>query len=280
MTYKPDQLQPVSNMIRTPNIVSAHPSVRIKSIAELIAYIKANPEKLSYASSGVGQSPHLTVAWFLQLTGLKMLHVPFRGAGRAQAALGGDIQILFDNLYPSLPQVADGKLNALCGHHAAAQRPGAEYSHHAREPRRNWQNSTSRPGSACSCRRPRPRPIVDALNKEIKVFLEREDIRKNSPRWARAPTTAHRSNIPISCRGDREIRRHHQARRPADGTPIERMSPGVAQRTTPQGRRHHREGRVADGDEGIWRACGAGDLIQWKTRNTAAASPIANIVRG
>jgi hypothetical protein len=58
------------------------------------------------------------------------------------------------------------------------------------------------------------------------------------------------------------------------------MSPGVAQRTTPQGRRHHREGRVADGDEGIWRACGAGDLIQWKTRSTAAASPIANIVRG
>jgi tripartite-type tricarboxylate transporter receptor subunit TctC len=115
MTYKAEQLQPVSNMIRIPNIVSAHPSTGIKSIPELIAYIKANPDKLTYASSGVGQSPHLTGAWFLQLTGLKMVHVPFRGAGPAlQAALAGDIQILFDNLYPTLPQTQDGKLNALC----------------------------------------------------------------------------------------------------------------------------------------------------------------------
>src|SRR5258707_4956872 len=101
-------------MIRIPNIISAHPSTGIKSIAELIAYIKANPDKLTYGSSGVGQSPHLTGAWFLQLTGLKMVHVPFRGAGPAlQAALGNDIQILFDNLYPSLPQIQDGKLNGL-----------------------------------------------------------------------------------------------------------------------------------------------------------------------
>ena len=115
LNYKPDQLQPVSNMIRIPNIVSAHPKTGIKSIAELIAYLKANPDKLSYASSGVGQSPHLTGAWFLQLTGLKMTHIPFRGAGPAlQAALAGDIQILFDNLYPSLPQVQNGTLTGLC----------------------------------------------------------------------------------------------------------------------------------------------------------------------
>ena len=107
-------MQPVSNMIRIPNIVSAHPKTGIKSIPELIAFLKANPDKLSYASSGVGQSPHLTGAWFLQLTGLKMTHIPFRGAGPAlQAALAGDIQVLFDNLYPSLPQVQNGMLNGL-----------------------------------------------------------------------------------------------------------------------------------------------------------------------
>ena len=48
-----------------------------------MAYLKANPDTVSYASSGTGQSPHLTAAWFLQLTGLKMTHVPFRGAGPA-----------------------------------------------------------------------------------------------------------------------------------------------------------------------------------------------------
>ena len=134
MKYKADELQPVSNLIRIPNIISAHPSVPIKSIAELIAYIKANPDKLTYGSSGIGQSPHLTAAWFLQLTGLKMVHVPFRGAGPAlQAALGGDIQILFDNLYPTLPQVEDGKLNALAVTTTGARRAGAQRSDHARE---------------------------------------------------------------------------------------------------------------------------------------------------
>src|SRR5438045_5635400 len=68
LSYKPDQLQPVSNMIRTTNIMSAHPSVPLKSIPELIAYLKKNPDSVSYASSGVGQSPHLTAAWLLQLT--------------------------------------------------------------------------------------------------------------------------------------------------------------------------------------------------------------------
>ncbi len=114
LAYKPDQLQPVSNLVRTPNIISVHPSVPVTSIRELIDYLRANPDKLSYATSGVGQSPHLTAAWFLQLTGLKMAHVPFRGAGPAlTAVLGGQVPVLFDNLYPSLPQAREGKLRAL-----------------------------------------------------------------------------------------------------------------------------------------------------------------------
>ena len=135
LTYKADdQLQAVSNLIRIPNIVSAHPSTGIKSIPELIAYIKANPDKLNYASSGVGQSPDLTGAWFLQLTGLKMVHVPFRGAGPAlQAALAGDIQILFDNLYASLPQTIEGKLNALAVTTPERSAAAPQYSDHARE---------------------------------------------------------------------------------------------------------------------------------------------------
>ncbi len=161
LTYKADQLQAVSNLIRTPNIVSAHPSTGIKSIAELIAYIKANPDKLNYASSGVGQSPHLTGAWFLQLTGLKMVHVPFRGAGPAlQAALAGDIQILFDNLYPSLPQTLEGKLNALAV--TTPERSKFDVS--------SWFG-VFLPKAA-------PAPVVDALNKEIKTMLERDDIKK------------------------------------------------------------------------------------------------------
>jgi tripartite-type tricarboxylate transporter receptor subunit TctC len=179
LNYKADQLQAVSNMIRIPNIVSAHPSVPIKSIPELIAYIKANPDKLTYGSSGTGQSPHLTGAWFLQLTGLKMVHVPFRGAGPAlQAALGGEIQILFDNLYPSLPQVQDGKLNAL-----AVTTPERSVSAPEIPTMRESAPELAKfdvsswfgvflPKSA-------PAGIVDALNLQVKAMLEREEIKKN-----------------------------------------------------------------------------------------------------
>jgi tripartite-type tricarboxylate transporter receptor subunit TctC len=178
MPYKADQLQPVSNLIRIPNIVSAHPSTGIKSIGELIAYIKANPDKLTYGSSGIGQSPHLTGAWFLQLTGVKMVHVPFRGAGPAlQAALAGDIQILFDNLYPTLPQVLDGKLNALAvttPERAALAPTVATMRESAPELAKfdvsSWFGILLPKGV--------PAPVLDTLNKEIKVFLERNDIKE------------------------------------------------------------------------------------------------------
>jgi tripartite-type tricarboxylate transporter receptor subunit TctC len=178
MNYKADQLQPVSNLIRTPNIVSAHPSTGIKSIAELIAYIKANPDKLNYASSGVGQSPHLTGAWFLQLTGLKMVHVPFRGAGPAlQAALAGDIQILFDNLFPSLPQTQDGKLNALAV--TTPERSGiAPDVPTMRESAPELAKFDVSSWFGIFLPKAAPAPVVDALNKEIKTMLEREDVKK------------------------------------------------------------------------------------------------------
>ena len=179
LTYKAEQLQAVSNMIRIPNIVSAHPATKIKSIAQLIAYLKANPDKLSYGSSGTGQSPHLTGAWFLQLTGLKMTHVPFRGAGPAlQAGLAGDIQILFDNLYPSLPQIQDGKLNGLCVTTAERSELAPDLPTMAESAPElakfdisSWFGVFLPKGASPA--------IVDALNSQVKAMLERDDIRKN-----------------------------------------------------------------------------------------------------
>lgn len=178
LSYKPEQILPVSNVIRIPNIVSAHPSVPVKTIPELIAYLKANPDKLTYASSGIGQSPHLTGAWFLQLTGLKMTHAPFRGAGPAlQAALAGDIQILFDNLFPSLPQAEDGKLNALCVTTAerierAPNIPTMRESAPELAPFdvASWFGIFLPAGA--------PAPVVDALNKQVKLLTERDDAKR------------------------------------------------------------------------------------------------------
>lgn len=179
LNYKAEQLQPVSNMIRIPNIVSAHPSTNLKSIPELIAYLKANPDKLTYGSSGTGQSPHLTGAWFLQLTGLKMTHVPFRGAGPAlQAGLAGDIQILFDNLYPSLPQVQEGKLNGLCvtTPERSEAAPNLPTMREAAPELAKFDVSS---WFGVFLPKTAPAGVVDELNKQIKAMLERDDIRNN-----------------------------------------------------------------------------------------------------
>jgi tripartite-type tricarboxylate transporter receptor subunit TctC len=179
LTYKAEQLQAVSNMIRIPNIVSAHPSTSIKSIGDLIAALKANPDKFNYGSSGVGQSPHLTGAWFLQLTGMKMVHVPFRGAGPAlQAALAGDIEILFDNLFASLPQVQDGKLVGLAvtTQERSPSAPDLPTMHECAPELAKFDVSSwfgvFLP-KAC------PPEIVNALNLQVKAMLEREEIKKN-----------------------------------------------------------------------------------------------------
>ena len=175
LPYKPDQLQPVSNLIRTPNIVSVHPSVPVASIKELMDYLKANPEKLSYATSGVGQSPHLTAAWFLQLTGLTMPHVPFRGAGPAlQAVLGGQVPVLFDNLYPSLPQARQGKLRALAV--TTTERsflaPDIPTMRESAPELAKFEVS-----SWFGVMLPRgvPEPVLVALNAQCKALLDRED---------------------------------------------------------------------------------------------------------
>ncbi|MDB5521828.1 MAG: C4-dicarboxylate transporter [Tardiphaga sp.] len=180
LTYKPEQLQPVSNMIRIPNIVCAHPSVPIKTIPELIAYIKANPDKLNYGSSGVGQSPHLTGAWWLQLTGLKMQHVPFRGAGPAlQAALAGDIQILFDNLYPSLPQVLDGKLIGLAvtTQERSAQAPNVPAMRETAPELAPFDVSS---WFGAFYPKSTPTEAVTALNQQIKALLAKEETKRTT----------------------------------------------------------------------------------------------------
>ena len=200
MKYKADELQPVSNLIRIPNIISAHPSVPIKSIAEMIAYIKANPDKLTYGSSGIGQSPHLTMAWLLQLTGLKMVHVPFRGAGPAlQAALGGDIQILSDNLYPTLPQVQDGKLNALAvtTPERSASAPNIPTVRESAPELAKFDVSSwfgiflpkGAPAPVARCAQQGNQGVPGARGHQGPTW----------PRSAHAPITARRSSFPISC---------------------------------------------------------------------------------
>ena len=107
-------LTPVAGLIRTPNVMEVTPSFPAKTVAEFIAYCKANPKKINMASSGSGTSVHMSGELFKSMTGCDMLHVPYKGAGPALVDLmGGQVDVLFDNLPSSIGHIKSGKLRAL-----------------------------------------------------------------------------------------------------------------------------------------------------------------------
>jgi tripartite-type tricarboxylate transporter receptor subunit TctC len=104
----------VSLICTFPNILVVRPGVPAKTVAELIAFARANPGKLSYASSGYGASPHLSAEWFKLMTKTDILHVPFTGSAPALPALLGEhVDMMFDTMPSIWPQVLGGKLRAL-----------------------------------------------------------------------------------------------------------------------------------------------------------------------
>jgi tripartite-type tricarboxylate transporter receptor subunit TctC len=107
-------IAPVAGIVRTPNVMEVTPSFPAKTVAEFIAYCKANPGKINMASSGSGTSVHLSGELFKSMTGCQMLHVPYKGAGPALTDLmGGQVDVIFDNLPSSVGHIKGGKIRAL-----------------------------------------------------------------------------------------------------------------------------------------------------------------------
>ena len=105
---------PVAGFARVPNVMEVNPEVPAKTVAEFIAYAKANPGKINMASSGNGTSIHLSGMLFMAMTGVKMQHVPFKGSAPALLDLLADrVQVMFDNLPSSIGHIKAGKLRAL-----------------------------------------------------------------------------------------------------------------------------------------------------------------------
>ena len=105
--------QPITYVGYVPNILAVYPAVPAKNIGELIALAKAQPGKLSYASSGVGSTQHLAGELFQILTGTKLIHIPYKGSGQAITdLLSGQVAMNFDTMPPVLPHVQAGKLKA------------------------------------------------------------------------------------------------------------------------------------------------------------------------
>jgi tripartite-type tricarboxylate transporter receptor subunit TctC len=107
-------IAPVAGLIRVSNVVVVHPSVPTKTIPEFIAYAKANPGKISMASGGNGTSGHLCGELFKMMTGIDLIHVPYRGAAPAlTGVLGGQVQVSFNSIASSIEHIRSGRLRAL-----------------------------------------------------------------------------------------------------------------------------------------------------------------------
>ncbi|HEY6511111.1 MAG TPA: tripartite tricarboxylate transporter substrate binding protein [Burkholderiaceae bacterium] len=105
---------PVAHIASAPNLLVVTNDLPVKSVAELIAYMKANPNKLSFGSPGIGTSVHVSGELFKSLTGTQMTHVPYKGRQFAIPDLvGGQIQLMFDNMPSALPMAKEGKIRAI-----------------------------------------------------------------------------------------------------------------------------------------------------------------------
>jgi tripartite-type tricarboxylate transporter receptor subunit TctC len=161
--------QAVSLLVRFPNLLFVNPKLPAKSVSELIDYLKANPGKINYGSSGNGTSSHLSAVMFALATGTEMTHIPFRSTGEVvNSMIGGHIDLAIDSMTTTLPQAQSGTVRGLAV--TTPQRsasapdlptigetlPGYEAT--------AWQGLFAPAGT--------PRPIVERLAAEVKRILE------------------------------------------------------------------------------------------------------------
>lgn len=115
LTFDPQKdLDPVIMVASVPNVLITNKSFPVNSVKDLIEYAKQNPEKVRYGSSSVGSTPHLSAEMFNSMAGVQIQHIPYRGSTPAlQDLIGGQIEMMFDNLPASLPQIKAGTVKAL-----------------------------------------------------------------------------------------------------------------------------------------------------------------------
>jgi tripartite-type tricarboxylate transporter receptor subunit TctC len=176
---------PISLMATAPSILVTHPSVAVRSVKELIAFAKAKPGQLNFASAGLGTPPHLAGELFKHMAGIDMVHVPYKGGGPALTdLLGGQVNLYFSGISSALPFVKDGKLRGIAV--TSSKRtplmpdmptisesglPGYEVG--------NWYAMLAPAGTSAS--------IVNRLNAQIVKALAASEVRKRFTELAADP---------------------------------------------------------------------------------------------
>jgi tripartite-type tricarboxylate transporter receptor subunit TctC len=167
---------PISQAVSLPNVVVSHPSVPAKNVKELIALAKVRPGQLTFASAGVGTSPHLSMELFLVMAGLKMVHVPYKGSGPgAVDTVAGHVALMAPNMLTALPYIRSGRLRAF-GVTSAKRSAGADDIPTIAEAGLpgyeavQWYGVLAPAGT--------PRPVIDRLHAEVAKALQQREVRE------------------------------------------------------------------------------------------------------
>lgn len=177
MTFNPDkELTPVVWVASQPNILVVHPSVPVNSVKELIAYLKARPGQLNYASSGSGAAAHLSAELFKSMTKTDMVHIPFKGAGPALTdVLAGNTRLIFATALSVQPYIQSGRLRPLAvttpkRMESMPNLPTIAESGVKGFDASTWHGMVVPTGT--------PRAIIARLNSEVNAILKQPDVVK------------------------------------------------------------------------------------------------------
>nr|WP_216293574.1 tripartite tricarboxylate transporter substrate binding protein [Delftia acidovorans]MCA1067407.1 hypothetical protein [Delftia acidovorans] len=168
--WEQGDFQPVANVLSAPQIIVVRSELPVKTLAELVAYAKANPGKLNYASSGNGSLQHVTGAMLEQQAGIKMVHVPYKGTGPAlQDLLGGQVDLTFGTAPPFMPHVQSGKLRVLAvtGTQRLPSLPDAPTTAEA-----GYAGVNATSWFAVFAPAATPKPVIDKLTADLKKVVE------------------------------------------------------------------------------------------------------------
>ena len=169
-------LAPISQAVSLPNVIVSHPSLPAKNLKELIAFARSRPGQLSFASAGVGTSPHLSMELLLVMAGLKMVHVPYKGSGPgAVDTVAGHVMLMAPNMLTALPYIRNGRLHAYGVTSArraagAADIPTIAESGVPGYEAVQWYGVLAPAGT--------PRAIIDRLHGATVKALQRTDVRE------------------------------------------------------------------------------------------------------
>src|SRR3954454_11083543 len=167
-------IAPVASFNRVPNVMTVNKDVTAKNVAEFIAYAKANPGKVNMASSGNGTSVHLSGEMFMAMAGIKMQHVPYRGAAPATTdLLGGQVQVIFDNMPSIIQHIRSGALRAL-GVTTLERSPQLPDVQTVAETVPGYEASAL---FGIGAPKNTPKEIIEKLNKQVNTILAEPEIK-------------------------------------------------------------------------------------------------------